>query len=63
MINGERSARDFMKEVQSLVPQDTELGLLAYKEQFLLYLNRPIVNFGHARWRKGSRRPMTLRYG
>src|SRR6185312_7119437 len=27
---------------------------LAYKEQFLLYLHRPSVNFGHARWREGS---------
>jgi 4-amino-4-deoxy-L-arabinose transferase-like glycosyltransferase len=53
-IDGERSARDFMREAQALVPADTELGLLAYKEQFLLYLNRPIVNFGHARWREGG---------
>lgn len=52
-IDGQRSARDFMRKAQSLVPPDTDLGLLAYKEQFLLYLNRPIVNFGHARWREG----------
>jgi hypothetical protein len=53
-IDGQRSARDFIRKAQALVPRDTELGLLAYKEQFLLYLNRPIVNFGHARWREGS---------
>jgi 4-amino-4-deoxy-L-arabinose transferase-like glycosyltransferase len=53
-IDGERSARDFMKKTLELVPRDTELGLLAYKEQFLLYLDRPIVNFGHARWREGA---------
>ncbi|MEJ0035606.1 MAG: glycosyltransferase family 39 protein [Gammaproteobacteria bacterium] len=53
-IDGQRSARDFMRKAQALVPTDTDLGLLAYKEQFLLYLNRPIVNFGHARWREGS---------
>ncbi len=53
-IDGERSARDFMRQTQALVPADTELGLLAYKEQFLLYLNRSIVNFGHARWREGE---------
>jgi hypothetical protein len=52
-IDGQRSARDFIRHAQSLVPPDKELGLLAYKEQFLLYLNRPIVNFGHARWREG----------
>jgi hypothetical protein len=34
-------------------PRDRELGLLAYKEQFLLYLDREVVNFGHARWREG----------
>ena len=29
------------------------LGLVAYKEQFLLYLDRPAVNFGHRRWQEG----------
>jgi hypothetical protein len=41
-----------MRKTLALVPSDTDLGLLAYKEQFLLYLDRPIVNFGHARWRE-----------
>jgi 4-amino-4-deoxy-L-arabinose transferase-like glycosyltransferase len=54
VIDGQRSARDFIRKAQALVPVGSELGLLAYKEQFLLYLNRPIVNFGHARWREGS---------
>lgn len=54
VIDGKRSARDFIVQAEALVPADTDLGLLAYKEQFLLYLNRPIVNFGHARWREGS---------
>ena len=27
---------------------------MGYKEQFLLYLDRPAVNFGHARWREGA---------
>ena len=27
--------------------------LVAYKEQFLLYLDRPTVNFGHRRWLEG----------
>jgi hypothetical protein len=53
-MDGQRSARDFIRKAQALVPADTDLGLVAYKEQFLLYLNRPIVNFGHARWREGS---------
>ena len=53
-IDGERSARDFMTKALALVPADADLGLLAYKEQFLLYLDRPITNFGHARWREGE---------
>ena len=30
-----------------------QLALVAYKEQFLLYLDRPTVNFGHRRWLEG----------
>jgi 4-amino-4-deoxy-L-arabinose transferase-like glycosyltransferase len=52
-LDGERSARSFMEQAQALVPKDTQLGLMGYKEQFLLYLDRPAVNFGHARWREG----------
>jgi 4-amino-4-deoxy-L-arabinose transferase-like glycosyltransferase len=53
MIDGERSARDFIADVMRQVPAGTELGLHAYKEQFLLYVDRPTTNFGHARWREG----------
>jgi 4-amino-4-deoxy-L-arabinose transferase-like glycosyltransferase len=52
-IDGERSARTFMEHVLALVPKSTPLGVTGYKEQFLLYLDRPVVNFGHARWREG----------
>jgi len=48
-MNGENSSRDFMRAVQSQVKPGEELALVAYKEQFLLYLDRPIVNFGHRR--------------
>ncbi|HNR21735.1 MAG TPA: glycosyltransferase family 39 protein [Steroidobacteraceae bacterium] len=47
-----RSGRAFMQHVLAQVPPDRELGLVAYKEQFLLHLDRPIVNFGHRRWRE-----------
>jgi len=53
-IDGERSARSFMEQAQVLVPRDTDFALMGYKEQFLLYLDRPAVNFGHARWREGA---------
>jgi 4-amino-4-deoxy-L-arabinose transferase-like glycosyltransferase len=46
-----RSGRAFMQGVLAEVPAGRSLGLVAYKEQFLLYLDRPIVNFGHRRWR------------
>jgi hypothetical protein len=29
-----------------------ELGMVAYKEQYLMQLKRPTWNFGHARWRE-----------
>lgn len=53
-INGERSASEFIRQVTAAVSKDRELGLLAYKEQFLLYIDRDTVNFGHARWREGD---------
>jgi 4-amino-4-deoxy-L-arabinose transferase-like glycosyltransferase len=53
-MDGERSTRTFMKQVLAKVPQGTDFAVASYKEQFLLYLDRPIVNFGHARWREGN---------
>lgn len=52
-IDAHRSGRAFIQRVLEELPRDTQLGLVAYKEQFLLYLDRPIVNFGHSRWREG----------
>ena len=52
-MNAERSGSGFVKSMLAQVKPDEELGLVAYKEQFLLYLDRPIVNFGHRRWLEG----------
>ena len=52
-MNPERSGSAFMHDVQARVESGELLGLVAYKEQFLLYLDRPTVNFGHRRWREG----------
>jgi 4-amino-4-deoxy-L-arabinose transferase-like glycosyltransferase len=52
-MNGERSGRDFVRAALAQVKEGEELGLVAYKEQFLLYLDRPTVNFGHRRWQEG----------
>lgn len=52
-IDALRSSRAFVERMLAQVPAGAELGLMAYKEQFLLYLDRPVVNFGHSRWREG----------
>ena len=52
-MNGERSGSDFVRAMLAEVKPDEELALVAYKEQFLLYLDRPTVNFGHRRWQEG----------
>ncbi|MGD9597642.1 MAG: ArnT family glycosyltransferase [Steroidobacteraceae bacterium] len=51
-IDPVRSGSAFTRQVLAAVPRNHELGLVAYKEQFLLYLDRPTVNFGHRRWRR-----------
>lgn len=53
-LNPTRSAASFMAAVQQQVEPEEELGMLAYKEQFLLHLTRASVNFGHRRWREGD---------
>ncbi|MGH8264628.1 MAG: ArnT family glycosyltransferase [Steroidobacterales bacterium] len=52
-MTGARSGADFVAQALAKAPAGHELGLVAYKEQFLLYLDRPVVNFGHRRWREG----------
>jgi 4-amino-4-deoxy-L-arabinose transferase-like glycosyltransferase len=53
-MNGERSGKDFTHAVMAELKPDEQLALVAYKEQFLLYLDRPTVNFGHRRWLEGA---------
>ena len=52
-MNGERSGTDFVRAMLAQVKPGEQLALVAYKEQFLLYLDRPTVNFGHRRWLEG----------
>jgi len=52
-MNAERSGSGFVKSMLAQVKPEEELALVAYKEQFLLYLDRPTVNFGHRRWLEG----------
>ncbi len=50
-INAVRSGAALMRRVEALTPPDRPLGLVGYREQYLLELRRPVTNFGHARWR------------
>ena len=52
-MNPERSSARFMRGVLAQLREDEQLGLVAYKEQFLLYLDRQTFNFGHRRWLEG----------
>jgi 4-amino-4-deoxy-L-arabinose transferase-like glycosyltransferase len=49
MIDGARSGREFVETFERAAPPGAELGLAAYREQYLLYITRPITNFGHRR--------------
>ncbi len=51
-IDAHRSGRAFIERVEHLSRDAEELGLVGPKEQYLRQLKRPIVNFGHARWRE-----------
>jgi 4-amino-4-deoxy-L-arabinose transferase-like glycosyltransferase len=51
-IDAHRSGRAFIERVEQLSRDADELGLVGAKEQYLRQLTRPIVNFGHARWRE-----------
>jgi 4-amino-4-deoxy-L-arabinose transferase-like glycosyltransferase len=53
-MNGERSGKDFTHAVLAELKPGEHLALVAYKEQFLLYLDRPTINFGHRRWLEGA---------
>ena len=53
-MNGQRSGRDFVRNALAQVNPREQLALVAYKEQFLLYLDRQTVNFGHRRWLEGA---------
>ena len=52
-MNGERSGKDFTRAALAQLKPQEQLALVAYKEQFLLYLDQPTINFGHRRWLEG----------
>jgi 4-amino-4-deoxy-L-arabinose transferase-like glycosyltransferase len=52
VMNPIRSGSAFILRVEECDDPDAELGFVGFKEQYLLNVNRPIVHFGHARWRE-----------
>jgi hypothetical protein len=50
-INRERSGAEFVARIEQTADPRQELGLVAFKEQYVLHAHRQIVHFGHARWR------------
>jgi 4-amino-4-deoxy-L-arabinose transferase-like glycosyltransferase len=54
VMNDARSGRAFVATLESRTAKFTEVGIAGYKEQYLLYLTRPLVNFGHARWQEAE---------
>lgn len=54
VMNDVRSGADIVRKVESMSSGVRQLGLVAYKEQYLLHLTRPVTNFGHARWREAE---------
>ncbi|MET0658575.1 MAG: glycosyltransferase family 39 protein, partial [Steroidobacteraceae bacterium] len=53
-MNAVRSGIEFARAVEQRTQSVRELGIIAFKEQYLLQLHRPIVHFGHARWREAD---------
>ena len=53
-MNDSRSGAAFIARLERTADPTYELGLVAFKEQYLLNVRRPIVHFGHARWREGD---------
>jgi 4-amino-4-deoxy-L-arabinose transferase-like glycosyltransferase len=53
-MNDARSGADFAARIEDAADPRQELGLVAFKEQYVLNARREIVHFGHARWREAE---------
>jgi len=53
-LNDARSGADFVARLEGAADPRQELGLVAFKEQYVLNARRQIVHFGHARWREAD---------
>jgi 4-amino-4-deoxy-L-arabinose transferase-like glycosyltransferase len=53
-LDNVQSGAGFIARVEGLADPSAELGFVAFKEQYLLQAHRPLVHFGHARWREAD---------
>jgi 4-amino-4-deoxy-L-arabinose transferase-like glycosyltransferase len=53
-MNDVRSGKTFVAQVERKADPARVLGWVAFKEQYLLAVRRPVVHFGHARWREAE---------
>jgi 4-amino-4-deoxy-L-arabinose transferase-like glycosyltransferase len=53
-LNEARSGAAFVARIEQVADPRQELGLVAFKEQYVLNARRQIVHFGHARWREAE---------
>jgi len=58
VMNDARSGKTFIARVERTADPRAPLGFVAFKEQYLLQVQRPVVHFGHARWREGAQETM-----
>ena len=54
VLNDARSGKSFVEHMEATADPHQELGLVAFKEQYVLNAHRSIVHFGHARWREAE---------
>ena len=53
-MNNERSGSTFIDTLEGVADARAEVGIIGFKEQYMLQLRRPITHFGHARWREAD---------
>jgi 4-amino-4-deoxy-L-arabinose transferase-like glycosyltransferase len=58
VLNDVRSGRAFGQAIAQATRDVQELGLVGYREQYLLAIDRPTFNFGHRRTREGDQEAM-----
>lgn len=51
-MNAVRSGQAFVRRIEEAADPNSPLGLVGFKEQYLLQIDRPIVHFGQGRWRE-----------